>query len=121
MLYDIRFLKKEFFNVGLLQIGGGNIFEIQNDESPYDFSVYDGTNRLTISAQIPAFTTIRHAVSLTDAEMRLSVNGTSNTGPHDGTLLSESKFPLGLGRQLFRSIIYYPRALPESTLNTLTS
>jgi len=66
----------------------------------------------------------KYAISVTPSQRILSLNGTSSIFGNDGTLLSPGSYSLGEGGGgsiVFYKINYYPRALPESTLNTLTS
>lgn len=83
----------------------------------------DGTNVANPAVGNPAFQSTKIAVSLTQNEIRCSVLGKSEVTSHNGSLLNRSSIDLG-GDILLASInrlLYFPRALPESTLNTLTS
>jgi hypothetical protein len=87
-----------------------------------------GVYRLTSSVlpKVGSFTPYgqdKIAVSLTQNETIMSVNGSSDKA--QGTpILSDTSWKLGTANNTiasYRKLIYLPRALPESTLNRITS
>jgi len=100
-------------NTARLHYNNGNLRLF--DDSGSNVDVLDATT---------AFSPVSVGISFTQNEMRLSANGSSNvTNSHDGSWLKKpSGILLGLlaVSVTFQDLSYIPRALSESTLNTLT-
>jgi hypothetical protein len=98
---------------------------IGSNEPPYNIACFDGSSGFGRNNVAPPFTPVKIAVSASQSEKILSVNGQSASGNHNGNLLSPGdKLIIGDDNTLIasvRKISYIPRALSESTLNTLTS
>jgi len=104
---------------------GGEWVTIGSNVPPYDIAFFDGSTSIIKSNIAPSFTSVKIAVSASQSEKIVSANGQSTSGVHNGNLLSPgNKLIIGDDNALIasvRKISYIPRALPESTLNTLTS
>jgi hypothetical protein len=93
---------------------------------PFDILFVD-RNGPTLLTQlfnvINANSTNKVACSFNNSTVRLSANGSSKNSTYDGQLLSTNKLQIGNSNLIasINEISFYPRALPESTLNTLTS
>jgi len=91
---------------------------------PYSvfFRDKDG-NDASINSIASPYQSFGLALSLTSSEARLSVNGSSDIIVYDGNGLGASEVSLTRSAALysFGKIIYTPRALPEPTLNQITS
>jgi hypothetical protein len=97
-----------------------------NTSTPIGWTCFDGSNAPPVAVGANAFTTFTAAVSLNSSKMVCSANGQSNKTNHNGDLLSTDTLTIGEdqkeeGQFILQSAYYIPRALPESTLNTLTS
>jgi len=101
-------------NARHLSIGGG-------------FGIFSTDSRNTTGevGTLTPFGLDRFALSFGQQDIILSVNGSSNNaGGHDGNLLSAQNLQIGEMDNLngrFEKLLYTPRALPESTLNAITS
>lgn len=98
-------------------------FEVDGPVPPYEIRSNNSNPTVGIGV-VEVKERSKYAISVTPSQRILSLNGTSSIFGNDGTLLSPGSYLLGEGGGgsiVFYKINYYPRALPESTLNTLTS
>jgi len=103
-------------------------FIIQSGSAPFNVVFKDsGGNKFSIQDAISPFTAHTIATSSTASGFRASIDGTSKSiSSHNGDRLwrqNDTVDLMSFGRVglLIKRITYFPRALPESTLNTLTS
>jgi len=71
-----------------------------------------------------SFVPLKAAISLTGSEQRLSLQGSSTTAPHDGSMLGATEVlfsDLNKWIAAVSKLRYIDRALSESTLNRITS
>jgi len=88
-----------------------------------DLRAFDGTN-LVSAGSVSNFSVNKGAVSFDASDITVSLNGSSMKKESNGKFLNTASLNIGYNNQLLASIsrlLYYPRALPESTLNILTS
>jgi len=125
-----RFFYSIGFNKTILGTGQSEDRWIQlnpGGSSSFQVVTRDSTYQVNPSNKLAPFQRSKIAVSVTSSEMKLSVDGVTETDNHDGGLLDANKIDLfggaGISPSSFttRRVIYFPRALSESTLNTLTS
>jgi hypothetical protein len=105
--------------------GGPGYYIRQNPSMAAISSQDEGGNTISVGSP-SAFTTFDAALSLTASEMRLSVDGSSTSGTHDGSLLANSdNTNLAFGAinllAVVHRVVYIPKALSEPTLNHITS
>jgi len=97
-----------------------------NTPTPIGWAPFDGSASARVELEANAFTTITGAVSATTSKIVCSANGQSNKSNHNGNLLNTDTLTIGEdqkeeGQFILQSAYYIPRALPESTLNAITS
>jgi len=111
---------------------GNRVLDFDNDidlyfasvtSPPFRFQAFDGTNVVKGSTNVNPFSDNKIAASFTTSEVRLSTNGVSDSGTYNGSAVqnvsSVTLCPNSFA--LFSKVVYFPRALSESKLNTLTS
>jgi hypothetical protein len=90
----------------------------------YSAYIWDGTNAAETSKNAKPFETAKVATSATGTELRAALNGDTATADHNGNRLGDVELQIGQDNDAvmtIKKIIYYPRALPESTLKLLTT
>jgi hypothetical protein len=101
---------------------GEQIVQIAGSD-PFQLVTYDGNNDNRISNNIPPYERSKVAVSLRESSVRMASNGATTTGSHNGSLLNVDSLTIGR-RDTFvgtlHSLRYFPEALSESTIQTLT-
>jgi hypothetical protein len=109
-------------NNNLFNLGNGSNIVALTGPEPFGLSTFNGNDTLTISSSINAFSTNRIGLAHDPSGRVLSINGTSDSDGDQGALgnLGPS-IDLGGDSVGFAKVLYVPRALPESTLNALTT
>ena len=113
------------FKPDIASLGGGRKYlTTSNNSFPKPVNSYDGDNVLTIGSVLKKLQKNRAAISITEDEVRLAVNGNVKVGDHNGSLLTSGTLQVGRANSLqalIHSIASYSKALSTSTLETLTS
>jgi len=102
----------------------GSVDEIRVDNGFKGKQFYRLTSSTNRIFDVNPFKVDNIAVSFDGATHILAVNGSSKSASAKSNIAGTDSLSLGGKQRLlatFRSITYIPRALPESTLNTLTS
>jgi len=122
---EIKPLANKFSFSGVL--GGTTNDRLQIDgNSSFDLFLLDKSSAGSfagINNAINSFQKNRIAMSLTNNSVIISSNGSSSSESYDGNFLSKSTLKISNEGVIARysKIVVFPRALPESTLNQITS
>lgn len=100
-------------------IGWASDLRIKNK----DIKIFDDSiNGPSVNNVVDPYRLVKISVSVTPSKIMLSANGSSDNSIHDGSLLKDTDIKFGPDHQsLVQKLTFIPRALPESTLNRITS
>jgi len=113
-------------NFRILHFDSSPGIRMRSSTPPYKFNLRDDSGVRTAGVgNIDPYETAKIAASFTKNEQRISVNGSFDKDDHDGSHLLANSISFSSfadkGQKRFSVVKYIPRALSESTLNTITS
>lgn len=109
--------------ISYLDSGAGARFLYSPGDAGGVFS-FDGVTVLSLPAPVALGEPIKMAVSFTETERTLSVEGATVSGAHSGAFLTVTSFDLDgytASNKIYAGLTYYPRALTAAELSALTA